>query len=372
MGLDGWVEAIALCGVPRVGDRTFKALVDAYGSPGAALRAGRGALERVGVPNGAAVSGIDWKRCEELAKAIADRGFRLIAYGSPGYPALLSAVADPPALLYCGGTLTPADERAIAIVGSRRASTQGIRFARKMARELAEQGLTVVSGLAHGIDAAAHQGALEGHGRTIAVFGAGLDVVYPGWNAPLAAAVRGSGAWVSEQPLGNPPLAHHFPRRNRIISGLSLGVVVVEAAERSGSLITAQMALDQGREVFAVPGLPGAYQSRGTHNLLRSGAKLVERVEDVLEELPRWGPAAAGRAGSGPAPELPPHLSGLWQALEESPLHIDEVADRSRAQPAETASGLMELCLRGMAEEWPGKRYSRSSTSENEGKGKHV
>jgi DNA processing protein len=159
-------------------------------------------------------------------------------------------------------------------------------------------------------------------------------------------------------PLGSEPRAHHFPRRNRIISGLSFGVVVVEAAERSGSLITARAALEQGREVFAVPGLPGSYNSRGAHRLLRSGAKLVERVEDILEEI-SFGRAVPAAPPPAPTPELLGELEGIWNALEDEPAHIDDIAARANASPAEVSVGLMELTLRGLAEEWPGKRYSR-------------
>jgi len=216
----------------------------------------------------------------------------------------------------------------------------------------------VVSGLAQGIDAAAHEGALEGGGRTLAVFGAGLDVIYPGWNANLARAVREGGAWLSELPLGSEPRAHHFPRRNRIISGLCRGVVVVEAAERSGSLITAKCALEQGREVFAVPGLPGSYNARGTHGLLREGAVLAESARDVLAELLPGEPTGQAPEAEEPPPPPPGHR-GLWEALEDGPLHIDALAARAGVGAAQAAVGLMELSLGGWAQEWPGKRYSR-------------
>jgi DNA processing protein len=222
---------------------------------------------------------------------------------------------------------------------------------------LAAAGLAVVSGLAQGIDAAAHEGALEGGGRTLAVFGAGLDVIYPGWNANLARAVRTNGAWLSELPLGSEPRAHHFPRRNRIISGLCRGEVVVEAAERSGSLITAKCALEQGREVFPVPGLPGSCNARGTHGLLRDGAVLVASARDVLAELlPGDRPGHAPEAEETPPP---PGHRGLWEALEDGPLHIDALAVRAGVGAAQAAVGLMELFLGGWAQEWPGKRYSR-------------
>ncbi|MBI5440638.1 MAG: DNA-protecting protein DprA [Deltaproteobacteria bacterium] len=346
----------------KVGDRSFKLLVEAFGSAGAALRAGRSGLSRAGIPPAAveALCGpLDWQGARRAADAVARLGFRLLPFGDPEYPKLLAAVHDPPALLYVSGSLEPRDETAVAIVGSRGASAHGLRFARRLARELVREGVTVVSGLAQGIDAAAHRGAVEGGGRTIAVFGSGLDIVYPEWNRELAASLREHGAWLSELPLGSPPLAHHFPRRNRIISGLSLGVVVVEAAEKSGSLITASAALEQGREVFAVPGLPGTVHSRGAHRLLRSGATLVEGVEDVLEELPRARSRAPQAASRQEPPAVSDELVGIWKALDEAPLHIDELAERARLPASQTGAGLMELCLQGLAEEWPGKRYSR-------------
>lgn len=358
------VDALVLRGAKGVGDRGFRLLVDAFGSAGAvlaatpaALRSGCGASEELIRAVGEAAA--SRASAEEEARRARGAGFALRTYGDPAYPALLAHIPDPPAVLYVAGSLEPADESCVAVVGSRKASTAGSRFARKLARDLAQAGVTVVSGLAQGIDAAAHQGALEGGGRTLAVFGAGLDVIYPGWNADLAGAVRRAGAWLSEFPLGTEPRPHHFPRRNRIISGLSLGVVVVEAAERSGSLITARAALDQGREVFAVPGPPGAFNSRGAHGLLREGAKLVEGAEDVLAEL-RAAPRPDRAPASGPGPEGPP--TPLWGALEDEPLHIDEVAAKAGLSPAAAGAGLMALALEGLAEEFPGKRYARRRT----------
>ncbi|MHB8764062.1 MAG: DNA-processing protein DprA [Deferrisomatales bacterium] len=358
---DAVVDALVLRGARGVGDRGFRLLVDAFGSAGAALGAGADALaERCGgspalaeALRAAAAARPEARREEERARAL---GFRLACYGGAGYPRLLAEIADPPPVLYLTGELPTAP--AVAVVGSRRASTHGVRFARRLAQDLAAAGVTVVSGLAQGIDAAAHQGALDGNGCTVAVFGSGLDRVYPGWNVPLARAVRATGAWASELALGSAPLAHHFPRRNRIISGLSLGVVVVEAAEGSGSLITAGLALEQGREVFAVPGLPGAFNSRGAHGLLRLGAKLVEGAGDVLAELGAC--AAAPAPPPGPATPVPEGLEGLADALEDAPLHIDEVAARAGCSAAAASAGLMELVLTGHAEETPGKLYART------------
>jgi DNA protecting protein DprA len=201
------------------------------------------------------------------------------------YPALLRNITDPPPILYVDGELEPVDVQAVAIVGSRHATFYGIRIARTLAEELSRLGFTIVSGMARGIDRVAHEGALAAGGRTLAVLGCGLDVAYPTEHTQLRAQVAEAGALLTEFPLGSPPLAAHFPRRNRILSGLSLGVVVVEAAEGSGSLITAKLAAEQGREVFAVPGPIDAPTSRGTHGLLKQGAKLTETVDDILDEL---------------------------------------------------------------------------------------
>ncbi|MEP6600949.1 MAG: DNA-processing protein DprA [Nitrospirota bacterium] len=201
------------------------------------------------------------------------------------YPVLLRNIPDPPPVLYVDGELEPVDVQAVAIVGARHATLYGIRIARTLAEELSRLGFTIVSGMARGIDRVAHEGALAAGGRTLAVLGCGLDVDYPPDHTQLRAQVAEAGALLTEFPLGSPPLAAHFPRRNRILSGLSLGVVVVEAAEGSGSLITAKLAAEQGREVFAVPGPIDAPTSRGTHGLLKQGAKLTETVDDILDEL---------------------------------------------------------------------------------------
>ncbi len=354
------IDALALRGIPGLGDRGFRKLVDAFGSAGAALAAEPRALrERCAASDAllGALAEADREGPRRQWQALRDAGFAMLVYGGPGYPERLAAIADPPAVLYQAGAPLDRLAPAVAVVGSRRASSHGARFARRLAAGLAEAGVAVVSGLARGIDAAAHQGALDAGGATLAVFGSGLDVVYPPRHAELAAAILERGGWCSEQPLGAEPRPHHFPRRNRIISGLAAGVVVVEASERSGSLITARCALEQGREVFAVPGLPGAYTAQGTHGLLREGAKLVESVADVLQEL---APGATMHPQeSAPAPP-PPHLAALWQALEDAPLHIDEVAAKAGLPAAQAAAGLLELTLDGFAVEWPGRRYARS------------
>ena len=291
---------------------------------------------------------------------------KVVALEDDHYPEWLRAIADPPAVLYCDGRIEPRDRQAVAIVGARQATPYGLRATETLARELSGAGFTIVSGLARGIDAAAHRGALEAGGRTIAVLGCGLDVNYPPEHARLREEIAASGAVLTEFTTGMKPLAHHFPRRNRIISGLSLGVVVVEAAEDSGSLITARLALEQNREVFAVPGPVDAPLSRGPHGLIKQGAKLVETVDDIVEELLPQIERPEGSVKSSrkvlPAPE-PENLSveeqTVFAALGRDPLHLDDLTERSGLTPAGVAGILLALELKGVARQLPGQRYYR-------------
>lgn len=279
------------------------------------------------------------------------------------YPAWLGTIADPPAVLYCDGLIEPQDRQAVALVGARQATPYGLRVTETLARELSGAGFTIVSGLARGIDTAAHRAALEAGGRTIAVLGCGLDVDYPLGHARLREEIAMAGAVVSEYAPGIPPRAGHFPRRNRIISGLSLGVVVVEAAEDSGSLITARLALEQGREVFAVPGSIDAPLSRGPHGLLKQGAKLVETVDDIIEELlPQMEKAAVPTQRPMPfkamePPDLSPEERRVWEQMSREPLHLDDLTERSGLTPAAVSGILLGLELKGVARQLPGQRY---------------
>lgn len=286
-------------------------------------------------------------------------GSQLIRWGDPGYPAPLRALAHPPQTLYVRGGWRAEDAHAVAVVGSRRASPYGVAVAEWLGRELARCGVTVVSGLARGIDGAAHRGALEGGGRTIAVLGCGVDVLYPPEHAGLARRIMRAGAVLSELPPGTPPLKQHFPMRNRLISGLALGVVVVEGRERSGAVITADFALDQGREVFAVPGSIFDETSRTPHRLLQQGAKLVTRVEDILDEL---GLAALRPlTGAGPAAALEGIEAEVYGQLDLRPRHPDALALRCRRPVAEVSRALTVLEVRGLARALPGQRYVRAT-----------
>lgn len=275
--------------VPGVGPRIYQRLIERFGSAEQVLSALSGELRDV--------AGVGDKLCRAILRArdeidvpaelalCRQHGIRLLTRASDGYPRLLQEIHDPPAILFAAGDLAPADNLAIGIVGARHATHYGLAQAERLAASLSRSGLTIVSGLARGIDAAAHRGALSAGGRTLAVLGSGLVNVYPPEHRQLAAEVARQGCVLSEAPPRAEPRVGSFPQRNRIISGLSLGVIVVEASTTSGSLITARLAAEQGREVFAVPGRVDSRLSHGCHRLLRDGAKLVETADDVLEEL---------------------------------------------------------------------------------------
>jgi DNA processing protein len=292
---------------------------------------------------------------------LADVGGRLLVAGAPGYPAHLGRIHDPPPVLYALGEAPAEERRVIALVGSRRATPYGTATAARLARELAAAGFVVASGMARGIDAAAHQGAMAGGGRTVAVLGCGVDVMYPPEMRALKDRLKAHGGVLSELPLGAPPDPHHFPVRNRIISGMSLGVLVIEATAESGSLITARLALEQGREVFAVPGNVGAPTSAGTNRLIKAGATLVETAEDILEHLaPQVGPAPPRPAArSSIAVDLTDDESRVVDLLSWEPSHVDELTARSRLAPGRLAEVLLGLELKGVARQVPGHCYVR-------------
>jgi DNA processing protein len=358
---------IRLARTQHVGPVTFHALIGRFGSARAALAALPDLAQRGGRRAPLRIAGV--ADAERELDAHARLGAQLVACGEAGYPAPLAALEDAPPLLTVRGDVGLLGRRCVAIVGARNASVNGRRFAEMLARELGAAGLCVVSGLARGIDGAAHHGALE-HG-TIGVVGGGADVVYPREHAALQDAVATRGAVVAESPLGTEPRAHHFPRRNRVISGLSLGVVVVEAALKSGSLITARFAADQGREVFAVPGSPLDPRCRGTNGLIRDGAHLVESAADVLEVL---APLHAGGGVSTPRaapPPRPEHLdpageidldgarAAVLEMLDPHPVPVDELVRRCQLSPAALMTALLELELAGRVLRHSGNRVAR-------------
>jgi DNA processing protein len=283
---------------------------------------------------------------------------RTIERPDPEFPALARGIEHLPTRLWVRGSVIPEDALAVAIVGSRRATPQGLAVAERLAGDLAARGVTIVSGLARGIDTAAHRGALDAGGRTLAVLGSGVDRVYPPENRALAARIADHGAVISQFAPGMPALAHHFPVRNRLLAALALGVVVVEAAEASGSLITAGHAADLGREVMAVPGPAGSPSSRGAHALIRDGAALIEDWEDVVAVLPaRWrvcvDTPAPAPAGSGRATDT------ILALIGAEPASIEELIERSGSSASHVAARLLVLELDGRVRQLPGKRFVR-------------
>ncbi|WP_137124582.1 DNA-processing protein DprA [Roseomonas sp. HF4] len=349
-----------------VGPLTFRRLLVRHGSAEAALAA----LPALSAGRAAPYAPPPEAEARREAAALAKLGGRFVFLDDPLYPPLLARLPDAPPVLAVLGDAPLLAAPAVAIVGARNASAAGRRIAEDLAEALAAKGLTVVSGLARGIDTAAHDGALR-TGPTIAVLPGGLDRPYPPENAALAARIAAGGAVVAEAPLGTAPLNRHFPRRNRIVAGLSLGVVVVEAAHRSGTLITARLALEQGREVFAVPGSPLDPRCRGSNDLIRQGAHLVETAADVLDHLPEaprdaplFALPALAAAEAEAAELLGPPPEGQAEVLELiglSPVSVDEVLRRCHLSPPDLQAVLTDLELEGRVELLPGHRVMRSS-----------
>ncbi len=296
----------------------------------------------------------------ELAAA---KGVRIVPYSAEEYPKLLKAAFDHPLILYVKGELPASSVPCVAVVGCRRPTFYGQHQAEKLSYTLAARGVGVVSGLARGIDTSAHTGALKAKGLTYAVLGSGLLRVYPEENRRLFEKIYEKGACISEVPLNSPPNAKTFPRRNRIVSGMSLGVVVVEAGARSGALITADWALEQNREVFAVPGKIDSPQSMGCHNLIKRGAKLVQDVEDIVEELGHYGkalaPAPSGKVETAKPPGLSPAEELLLSFLSSDPMPIDDLISESRLTPATVSAKLLSLELKKLVKQLPGKNFVR-------------
>lgn len=366
---------LTLVQAPGVGPRLITRLLMHFGDPEAVLGADAATLRRLAIP----VAGIEAiRRPDEAAlDALVAWGQRdgatILTRDDPAYPPLLGQIPDPPGILYVRGDPAALADPQLAIVGSRNPTPQGAETTRDLARHLAGCGLTITSGLALGIDGAAHRGALEA-GRTIAVLGTGLDRVYPAAHRDLARRIAEVGALVSELSPDSPPRAEHFPRRNRIISGLSLGTLVTEAATGSGSLITARLAGEQGREVFAMPGSIHNPLARGCHALIREGARLVESAQDILAELaPALGalvgagpasaqPGAGAETGFGavspPGPEPDADYQRLLTALGHDPVAVDDLIRRTGLPADSVASMLLLLELQGRVSSHPGGRYA--------------
>jgi DNA processing protein len=357
---------LALRGIPGVGLVLFQRLIQAWGSPAAVFKAPSGELRSVKGVSTAMAQAIrnfrDWDLMEAQLSQLKASGAEMITQDEPSFPVRLKEIPYPPPFLFVRGTLKPEDDLAVALVGTRGPSYYGLKACRRLAGALAARGVTVVSGLARGIDTAAHQGALENSGRTLAVLGCGLDIIYPPENRELYEKIPEQGALISEFPLSTPPEGKNFPIRNRLISGLSLGVVVVEAGVRSGTSITVQYALDQGREVMAVPGPIDSPTSVGPHSLIQQGAKLVREVEDILQELPVGagrGPlfAALGRVAEKASPTRLPVEDPLLPFLGSEPMQLEELVQASRLPAPEVMSRLTILELQGLVRELPGKCF---------------
>lgn len=349
----------------NVGPVVFRQLLERYGSPAAALEALPELARRAGAKR--RIRLCPPAEAEAELKAAGKAGVRLVALCEADYPALLRGLDDAPPVLCVLGDPATLALPAVGIVGARNASANGRRLAERIAADLAAAGFAVASGMARGIDTAAHRGALPG--ATVAVLAGGCDIIYPPENEALHAEIRAKGAVISEMPLGTVPQARHFPRRNRLISGLSLGVVVVEAAKRSGSLITARFAGEQGREVFAVPGSPLDPRAGGCNQLIREGATLIESAGDVIEALaplrPRAPAAAPSLAPARPAGVPPPPEPGnaeraiIEELLGADPIAVDDVVRLSTLPIAVVHGVLLELELAGKVERHPGNRFAR-------------
>jgi len=352
-GLAAWLR---LTLIPGIGGETQRKLLAAFGLPEAVFAAGR--LAARGVIGDRADLLFDFDPSEAVDRSLAwagQPGHCLLTLADTAYPQALLETPDPPSILYVRGNPGLLRKQELAIVGSRNATPQGMQTAEAFARALAATGLGIVSGLALGIDAAAHRGALAAGGATIAVIGTGADRVYPARNRELALAIAEQGAIVSEFPLGTPAIAANFPRRNRIISGLCQGVLVVEAALESGSLITARLAAEQGREVFAIPGSIHSPVARGCHRLIRQGAKLVETARDILEELGHHPDSGNHLL----APPLAEDENAILDALGHDPCTLDDLAERTGLAADHLLPELLALELVGRIATLPGNRYQR-------------
>jgi DNA processing protein len=368
-GPDSIRDWLALAALPGLGCTLIHRLIAAFGTPQAVLNAGRAVSQAEGIgPRLAAVfdnptalaQARSWAAQEQ--ERAAKIGVQLLCCDDLSfYPSLLQTIPDPPVLLWCRGDFSCFQLPTVALVGSRSATSYGRKVSFLLARQLTEAGCAVVSGLADGIDGQAHAGALAAGGRTIAVLGCGVDVIYPRFHNRLYEQIAAQGLIVSEYSLGTQPEGFRFPARNRIISGLSLGVVIVEAAARSGSLITARMALEQNREVFAVPGRIDSPQSEGVHRLIQQGAYLIHSVDDILMELPTA--ALNGERRDEPAPmaeELSTSEKELLTLIDDpSPADIEELTEKSKLPVSDLHGLLLGLELKGLIRQLPGQQYER-------------
>jgi DNA processing protein len=360
-GLASWLQ---LTLTPGIGAAALRAVLGQFGLPQAVLETKRSELAAYLEPAALAALDSDEVRAGVAAglEWAAAPGHAIVTLADETYPRTLLEISDPPPLLYTVGRIELLQRSSLAIVGSRNASAQGERNAETFAKALSDAGLTIVSGLALGIDAAAHRGGLAGAASTVAVLGTGIDILYPRRNAELAAQIAARGVLVSEFALGTAPAAQNFPRRNRLISGLAQGCLVVEAAPASGSLITARAAAEQGREVFAIPGSIHSPLSKGCHALIKSGAKLVESAEDVLAELAGFRPS--GFASTTTKEAAASVDSGLLAHMGHDPVDVDSLCTRAGMSVEQVSSELLRLELAGRVTALPGGLYQRLEKGE--------
>lgn len=370
--LQEWLELRAVKGL---GPRLFVRLLGTFGSPQAIRSTSRSRLVAEGEISPSLAQALHQplppeaqQQIKQEIEAVQAGQFRLLPFTDPGYPPRLKTIPDPPPILAITGNVLPQDSYALAIVGARKASAPGRAFTQKLSGDLAALGFTIVSGLARGTDGVAHEGAISSSGRTLAVLGCGIDHMYPPEHRSLRKKIEKQGAVLSEFPMGTPPHAYHFPQRNRVISGLSLGVIVTEATSKSGSLITARLALDQNREIFAVPGNVNSPLSRGPHLLIKQGAKLVEEVSDIIEEvLPILDPEFQEHLQkqqltvqvNSPLVELGIEEQQVLKLIPLDPVSLDDLISQSSYSSSEVMSILLSLEIKGLIKQIPGLQYLR-------------
>lgn len=356
---------LGLFSIPSIGPARMRKLISALGSPQNVLQAGMRRLMSIdGIDRKTAekiLNGPNREFVEEQLQGIRERQIGILSFWDDAYPARLKRIYDPPAFLFYMGNLDVLNDKMFAVVGTRVPTTYGRVVSERLTKDLVDKGFTIISGFARGIDTLAHKSALKNHGRTVAVLGNGLDVIYPSENKALFEEVCQAGLFLTEYPLGTKPDAGNFPKRNRIISGMSSGVLITEAAAKSGALLTSMYAVEQDREVFAVPGPIYSGKSTGTNNLIKSGAKLVQHIDDIMEELGGQFNEALQKSTGGADPgKLSGNYLVVYNALDMSPVHIDQLALKTNLAPSEILSILLTLELGGYVQQLAGKMFLRA------------
>jgi DNA processing protein len=368
--MDHRAACVALNMIEHVGPVRVRQLLQHFGDTPAILKASKRELMHVqGIGEDTAEAIAHWEQTIDLLaelKRISDFGCHIVVQNDPEYPELLKQIYDPPIVLYVKGELRPADKNSVALVGSRTTTPYGMEVARKLAYQLAYLGVTVVSGGARGIDSAAHQGALSAKGRTVAVLGTGINIVFPAENAELYERISSNGAILTQFPFNRPGDKQTFPIRNRLVAGMTLGTVVVEANLTSGALITANFANEYGRQVFAIPGRIDSPRSKGCHNLIKNGAKLCEGAEDILSEFeylfpPSNRPASGAETGVLPALELSENEQKVYGALDHQEIGIDDAIRKSGLPPSAVSVALLSLEMKRLVRQLPGKMFVRNT-----------